>query len=253
MTSAALRLAHAPIIEAVIDINCDLPPDTDFGELQERAADALRASYPKLRRQITQRHELGLGAAESPEVAMGRKITRLLLLTEDERQLVQFRSEGYSFNRLAPYGSLDEYLRDIEWTWEVFRELARPVQIRAIGLRFINRILLPTNDGLVELNDYLRVSPQLPDEETLQFTGFLNQHAAVEITTGNHVNITLVMEALKGDKLPIIFDIATSDLRPKEPEAWQDVREAIESLRRLKNRIFERTLTESCLNLFQQP
>ncbi len=27
-------------------------------------------------------------------------------LTEDEKQLIQFRPNGFSFNRLAPYGSL---------------------------------------------------------------------------------------------------------------------------------------------------
>ena len=247
-----LHLAHAPIVEAVIDINCDLPPGTDFSELQERAKQDLSGSYPKARRLITQRRELGIAVVERVQ-PVSQRVTGLQFLTEDEKQIVQFRGEGYSFNRLAPYGRLDDYFADIEWSWNIFRTLTTPVQIRAIGLRFINRILLPMVDGRVELKQYLRVSPQLPDEETLMFVGFLNQHAAVEVATGNHVNITLVMESLEEDKLPIILDIETSDVRMRPAEQWDGIREAILSLRRLKNRVFERTLTETCLNLFRQP
>jgi len=241
--SEGLHLTHAPIVEAVLDINCDLPPGMDFSALQEPAKQALSSAYPKVL-QITQRRL---------RPTIGERVTGLQFLSDTEKQVIQFRGEGYSFNRLAPYGRLDDYLAEIEWSWNIFRELARPVQIRAIGLRFINRILLPIVDGRVKLNEYLRVSPQLPDEETLVFTGFLNQHSAVEIATENRVNITMAMQPQENDKMPIILDIETLDPRIRVPEQWQDVREAILSLRRLKNRVFERTLTETCLNLFRQP
>lgn len=248
MTAEGLRLANPPIVEAIVDIDCDLPPGVDFRVLQERAARPLGGSYPNVRPQ----HDVEVRSIDPDTFSADRSVIGIMLLAADERQVVQFRREGYSFHRLAPYGTLDDYLPDIERTWRVFRELAQPVQIRTIGLRFINRILLPlVNDG-VRLDDYLRLSPRLPDEGTLRFTGFLNQHSAVEITTGHDVNITLAAETAEGDRLPIIFDIATSDVRPREPEAWEDIREALESLRRLKNRVFERTLTERCLNLFQQ-
>ncbi|PYQ32076.1 MAG: hypothetical protein DMF56_02985 [Acidobacteria bacterium] len=248
----ALHLAHAPIIEAVLDINCDLPPTIDFAALQERAKQALSASYPIARRQITQRHELRTAAAVgTADVAVREQVTGLQFLHTDEKQIVQFRSAGYTFNRLAPYSSLDDYLADIEWSWNIFRELTRPVQIRAIGLRFINRILLPMTGGGVDLSEYLRLSPQLADGKTLEFVGFMHQHVAVEVATENQVNVNLVTQLPENDQLPIILDIETSDQRNRLPEDWQGVREAIVSLRSLKNRVFERTLTEECLNLFR--
>src|SRR6266550_4303259 len=105
-----LHLAHAPIVEAVIDINCDLPPETDFSELKDQAKQALSSSYPKARRRITQQHEFGITTAESLPATVARGVTWLQFLSEDEKQVVQFRGEGYSFNRLAPYGRLDDYL-----------------------------------------------------------------------------------------------------------------------------------------------
>ena len=125
---------------------------------------------------------------------MRHLVSGLQFLSADERQIVQIRPEGYSFNRLAPYGSLDEYLPDIEWSWGRFRELTRPVQIRGIGLRYINRMLLPMDGGQIDLPAYLNVTPLVPDRETLEFVGFLNQSSAVEMETGNHVDITLATQ-----------------------------------------------------------
>jgi hypothetical protein len=107
-------------------------------------------------------------------------------------------------------------------------------------------------DGQVEFNDYLRVSPHLPDEEALQFVGFFNQHSAVEVKTGNRVDITLAMEAREGDRLPLIFDIDAYDERVRPADDWAGIREAILTLRRLKNDVFEKTLSERCLNLYRQ-
>jgi uncharacterized protein (TIGR04255 family) len=133
----------------------------------------------------------------------------------------------------------------------LFIELASPVQIRVIRLRYINRILLPMVEGGVLLDDYLRVAPHLPDEKSLTFVGFLNQHAAVEIETGHHVNIVLTAQSPEGDKLPVIFDNCVAAAQDREPQDWPWILGKIQALRALKNRIFRNTLTEKCLNLFQ--
>lgn len=252
MTAERLRLANAPIIEAVLDINCDLDPSTDLEALQEVAKERFQPSYPKARRQMTQRHEFRAEGEKPPQVSVRKGVSALQFLVEDERQIIQIRPEGYSFNRLAPYSSLDEYLPEVERTWGIFRQLVNPLQIRRVALRFINRIPLPADQGRVELADYLKISPELPDDE-LEFIGFLDQHSAVDPKTGNQVNITLVMQPLEGDRLPLIFDIDASRVVSGSPEDWTLIRTTLDSLRVLKNRVFERTLTEKCLNLFRQP
>ncbi|HXI13802.1 MAG TPA: TIGR04255 family protein [Thermoanaerobaculia bacterium] len=251
MTPVGLRLVNAPIVEAVIDINCDIPPATDLLKLHETAKEALRASYPKSRRQMVQEHEFRKEGEKPPEVSVRQGIAALQFLTEDERQIVQIRPDGFSFNRLAPYKSLDEYLPEIERTWGIFRDLTFPVEVRRIGLRFINRILLPATDETVELDVYLRASPQLPDVDRLVLVGFLNQHSAIEEETGNRVNITLIMQSLEQDKFPLILDIDAYSSGTRPPDHWLGIQDAILSLRTLKNRVFERTLTEECLNLFR--
>lgn len=185
MSEQDLKLRNAPIIEAVIDIDCDMPPGLDIKELEEPARNRFRGTYPKFRHKIMHEHKIETKDDAPPEMSFSQKIQAIQFLAEDEKQLVQIRREGFSFNRLAPYSSLDDYLPEIERTWRLFLELASPVQVRVIRLRYINRLLLPLISGQIELDDYLKIAPHLPDEDSLTFVGFLNQHTAMEEETGN--------------------------------------------------------------------
>lgn len=125
-------IPSAPIIEAVVDIDCDLPPKLNLHGLREAAEDALRIHYPKFRQQLVQQHE----------------------------------------------------------------------------------------------------------------------QMALDGETGNRVNIVKTTELPQGDKLPLILDIDVFYPCETPPSDWQLIRERLDSLRSLKNRIFRNTLTQQCLNLF---
>ena len=251
MSDRLINLKSPPIIEAVLDIECDMLPAFASGELVTSAHDAFRNHYPKFRTQFIQTFQVGAAADRVPNVTPGQGIQALQFLQEDEKQLVQVRAQGFSFNRLAPYKSLNDYLPEIERTWRLFIGLAAPVQIRLIRLRYINRILLPMTAGRVDLDDYLKLGPRLPNEDILTFEGFLTKHSAVESDTGNRVNIILAAQPPENDKLPLIFDIEAYRLGNTEPHDWATNLSIVQSLRRLKNLVFENSLTDQCLNLFQ--
>ncbi len=238
-------------MEAVLDIDCDMPPAFDLVALEPSAHDALGHRYPKLRKQFIQEHLVVAPIDGAPRMTSKQGIQALQFLQDDEKQLVQVRAQGFSFNRLAPYVSLDDYLPEMERTWRLFADFAAPVQIRLIRLRYINRILLPLTEGRVDLDDYLNLGPRLPDEDKLTFVGFLNQHSAVDAGTGNRVNIVLATQPAEGDSLPVIFDIETLKSVDDEPSDWPLLSSKIQSLRELKNLVFEKTLTDKCLKLFQ--
>lgn len=252
MKQAELKLPVPPIVEAVLDIECDLPPGQQLATLEEPARKALSDRYPKFRPQVFQEHLIEAKPEAPPKVSIRQGLQALQFLQDDEKQLVQVRVQGYSFNRLAPYTSLDDYLPEIELTWRTYVDLAKPVQIRLIRLRYINRILLPTVAGRVQLDDYFNIAPRLPEEEKLTLIGFLNQHTAEEIETGNQVNIILTAQSPEGEKLPVIFDNAVTAPRSGEPDDWTWISAEIKVLRGLKNRIFKSALTKTCLDLFQQ-
>jgi uncharacterized protein (TIGR04255 family) len=251
MTLQTLNLKSPPIVEAVLDIECDLPPDLVFSTLEQPARDRFSDRYPVARIQFIQEHQIGLKPNEQPPLSIRQSVQAFQFLQSDEKQLVQLRTQGFSFNRLAPYSSLDDYLPEIERTWQIYVELANPIQIRLVRMRYINRIELPIGTGLFQLDDYFKVCPRLPEEEKLSFVGFFNQHAAVEIETGNLVNIVLTAQPSSERQLPVIFDTTVASSIGGEINDWLLIREKILDLRNLKNRIFKNTLTDKCLSLFR--
>lgn len=246
-----LRLKSAPIVEAVLDIDCDMGPKFDLAALEGAARVAFKDAYPKIRTKFLEEHQIKHVGDGSAEHTAKRGIQAFMFHSDDAKQIVQVREQGYSFNRLAPYSTLDDYLAEIQRTWRLFAEITSPVQIRAVRLRYINRLLLPIVEDRLEFTDYLKVSPQLPDESNLTFVGFLNQHSAVETGTGNHATIMLTTQPPEENDLPLILDIGVSHTEAGEIEDWPRILKNIESLRSLKNRIFQNTLTQSCLKLFQ--
>ena len=251
MKNSRLNLKAPPIVEAVLDIDCDMPPSLGMTGLESSARDAYRDRYPKFRTQFMQALRVEAAAHNAPSVTSQQGIQAFQFLQEDEKQLVQVRVPGFSFNRLAPYSRLDDYLPEMERTWRLFVEFAAPIQVRLVRLRYINRILLPMTAGRVELDDYLKLGLRLPDEDKLTFAGFLNQHSAVEAGTGNQVNFVLATQPPEGDNLPVIFDIETLKSVDGEPSDWSLLCSKIQSLRKLKNLVFEKTLANKCLKLFQ--
>ncbi len=251
MSESGFKLARAPIVEAVLDIDCDLPIGQELVALEAAARDAFRNHYPKFEPQLIQQHKIETKPDTAPSLSVRSEIGSLRFFQSDEKQAIQIRVQGYSFNRLSSYGSLDDYLPEIERTWQLYVGLVSPVQVRTIRLRYINRILLPLEGGRVTLDKYLKVGPHLPDEAQLTMVGFLNQHAAVEIGTGHQVNIVLMGEPTFEDQLPIILDIGVVAGEPLNPADWEPILAKVQALRSLKNRIFRNTLTQACLNLFQ--
>jgi len=238
-----------------LDIECDLPLNQHLPLLESTAKERFKDRYPKFRTQFAQEHQIATSPDGPPQISvLPAGIQAFHFVQDDEKQLVQVRLQGFSFNRLAPYTSLDDYLPEIKRTWNLYTEIANPVQIRMIRLRYINRIILPFTEGKLEVDDYFKVGPQLPDEEdNLRFVGFFNQHAAVDMQTGHQVNIVLTSQEPEKGYLPIIFDNGVAAAGPGEAENWVWISGRIQSLRDLKNRIFKNTLTKQCLELFQQP
>jgi uncharacterized protein (TIGR04255 family) len=245
------QLRNPPIVEAVFDVDCDLPPGFDLAALETPSHARFGDRYPKFRAQFLQEHKIETTDDTPPKMSTRLAVQAFQFLHDDEKQIVQVRAQGFSFNRLAPYTSLDDYLPEIERTWRLYVDLVSPVQIRAIRLRYINRILLPMTANTVDLDEFLKIGPRLPDEERLRLSGFLSQQAAIEKDTGHQVNLVLTAQPPVNETLPIILDITVASAVIVEPADWSSILRLVGSLRSLKNRIFVNTLTPKCIELFQ--
>lgn len=255
---ASETLARSPIIEAVVDIDCDLPANLDLADLETQAREQFADGYPGFRRIFRPASHLFVSGGSSPPLDVRAATDAYQLLAEDEPQLVQVRRGGFSFNRFTPYTDLHHYLPEIRRTWKIFVDLMAPVAVRRIGLRYINRILLPPVEEIVELNDYLYLGSRLPEDVSLKFTAILNEYSAVEGLTDNEVKVRIVIDeyekhpwSRETQPLPVILDIACSHWGAAESPAWENIESTIRSLRHLANAVFRSNLTERCLNLFR--
>jgi uncharacterized protein (TIGR04255 family) len=251
MTESKFKLLRPPIVEAVIDLECDMPPSFKLTSVEQKAHKVFDDTYPKSRVHFIEEHRIQSTQDKASTHSLKREAQGLQFLTEEENQIVQVRTNGFSFNRLAPYSTLDEYLEEIKRTWQLFISIAAPVRVRFVRLRYINRIIIPLDSGSLELEDYFQVSPRLPDTNKLVFTSFVNQHTAVEVDTKYQVNIVLASQLMEDKIFPVILDICVAANEGAEVSDWAWIESKIQALRSLKNRIFENTLTAKCLSLFQ--
>jgi uncharacterized protein (TIGR04255 family) len=235
----------------VLDIDCDVRPTVDLASLEEAARQAFADRYPRFRAQSFQEHRIDQHGEGAPVVSTRRGLQALQFLTEDEKQVVQVRPQGFSFNRLAPYTALDDYLPEIERGWGLYRGLVTPLAVRLVRLRYINRIPLPLKDGNIAFSDYIPSAPQLLEPAGLSSRGFLNQVVGVDDSTGNEVTVVLATQPHEGSVLPVILDISAARGGALDADDWGPILGRIQSLRRLKNHVFQSTLSPQCLSLFR--
>jgi len=255
----AFHLDNPPIVEAIVGIECELPPRLTLAALEERAVESLKGTYPKLQKKMMHQFQIRKDGGGAPEHTFKNEaLEALLLRSEDEKQLTQFRRTGYSFNRLAPYPDegMDAFFHEIQRTWENYCQIAEPIRIRKIGLRMINRLGLPLGaGGSLELDEYLEAGPQMPklDDRKLSFSGFLNQYQVADQDSTQRANVILANQGVKDGKLTVLLDIEAFDPQPTDSLDWPYVSSVLTSLRGLKNDLFRKTITPSCLKLFSNP
>lgn len=238
-----------PIVEAVLDLDCDLAPAFDLGALQKPFFAAFSDRYPSAQRKMYVDYVSSPEPAASPTAELGRGVHALRVMAADGRQFVQLRSKGFSFNRLAPYTSLSDYLPEIRRTWDLYVGLASPLLVRRVRLRYINRIDLPGGAAEGGLAEYFSIGPSLPSSMGLTSEGFLVQQLGLETSSGHRARIILGTDGpvVPGSGLlTAILDIEVAADEEREPADWEGLQSRIEELRALKNRVFQNTLTERC-------
>src|SRR5439155_25920460 len=81
--------------------------------------------------------------------------------------------DGFVFRRLRPYEQWQQFVNEALRLWKVFQDIGKPAEIQRLGVRFINRISLPSKQ--VRIEDYLDPAPLGARDLELPFQGFFHQ------------------------------------------------------------------------------
>jgi uncharacterized protein (TIGR04255 family) len=244
------HLSKAPIVEAVIDFRVKLPSDFKLDAFQPLRSQ-LAKDYPGFEeQQIVQqiiKQEPGSAAEVSTRFS---GIHGYRLLSNDGKNVVQLRRDGFTFSRLHPYTRWDEVFAEAWRLWCMYVEAAKPLEVSRIAVRYINRMLFPLPFSNPE--EYLKAPPMTAEGWPTKMSAFLSRVVMHEAESEVSVNVIQALEpqAPGQSSVSLIFDIDAYDdvlLPPNDVT----IRERFIKLREMKNRVFFNGLTTKAIGLFR--
>jgi uncharacterized protein (TIGR04255 family) len=249
MSEAFPHLSKAPIIEAVIDFRAALAPTFNVEKLQE-AHPTIRQDYPQMKTQRSWMGQMMQAAGKPPKQAIrDLGITGYEFSSADGKYVAQFRRDGFSFSRLAPYTSWEDVFSRAATLWKAFCEFAQPIEVTRIAVRTINRILLPL--PVTDLSKYLTAPPSVAPGTPNELLDFLTQVFVIDRATNIVSNIIQTVEqGPRETYVPIILDTDVYLERPFQP-ADAALLKQFDALRHMKNLIFFRSLVPEIIETFK--
>ena len=240
---------NAPIVEALLDIAVVLPETVDQEKLasfQER----LGKRYPNKQVRHSWSAEVQLRPGALPETRGTATGVGYLFTSQDGKQVVQVRKDGFSFSRLKPYEKWDLFSQEARGLWSQYVSTLKPTKVIRAALRFINRIELPL--PFADFKEYLLTTPEIAPGLPQSLSSFFFRVVIPDERAKALAIITETIEeaeVTKG-KLPVIFDIdvfRTGSFPTDAEKLWPMFAE----LRELKDRIFFESLTDKAKDLFR--
>lgn len=245
---APRHLSNAPITEALIDIQVKLPPGVDHTNFAS-VRDEISKEYPKSTERLAQEFEIAFKSGKVAVPSSKRRTLGYILRSADEKQVVQFRVDGFTFSRLRPYETWEQLRDEARRLWQLYVKVASSGSITRVALRYINHVNVPL--PIEDFGDYMTAPPPLPEALPQGLTSFLTRVVIHEPSLDAVAVITQGLETIvKPDSVPIILDIdafKVAEFDLQSTEAW----DILEQLRVFKNKIFFESITEKTVGLFQ--
>jgi len=238
----------APITEAVIDLRAELSPELSVAALQNVMES--EADYPTRTALLQEEFQFAPGIGSST----ARHEAGFRFVSANEKYIYQARIDGFTLSRLKPYEDWDTFRAEAQRLWFRYREVAKPIRVTRLALRYINRIEIPL--PLNDFAEYFRTFPEVSTDLPQGLAGYFMQlrmplDAAKAAATINQA----VLDESSGlqprhDLVTILLDIdvfRTAELPVDDEEIWK----VMEQLREEKNQVFEASITPRARELFK--
>ena len=150
----------APITEALIDIRAQLPESVSLIDL-EKLHSHIKGEYPDKKPRNLWEGKVELKQEGAPHTETRVQKLGYLFTRADRTQVVQFRLDGFTFNRLRPYTRWEDVCPQARKLWDLYKAGVKPVEVTRIAVRYINSIEIPSKD--FDFDDYFTATPKVPD------------------------------------------------------------------------------------------
>ncbi len=240
---------HAPIKEALLDIRVELPKQTSLNDLQS-IYDSIKERFSEKQQKISYEDGFKMSANGTMEtLPTSGKHDGYLFRCANENKIVQSRLDGFTFNKLKPYEDWKNFRDEAHSLWDKYFEIAKPVKIIRLGLRYINEIEISL--PMKNFKEYILTIPAIAPNLPQALSGFFMQLTVPNHDIGAEAIITeTIKKPTANNKLPFIFDIdvfQNTAYNENKSEIWDE----FEKLRAFKNDIFFNSITEKTKELFK--
>lgn len=242
---------NAPITEAIFDIRAELPTEItleNLAAIQEK----IKADFPKRKNRYSFEGQFHFEEQEEPQILKSsRKIDGYFFLTNDEKMIVQARLDGFTFNKLRPYSSWQDFGARAKIIWSHYVSLIQPKCVTRIALRYVNRIELPF--PFKDFKEYLLTVPEVAPGLPQMLEGYFLRLVIPdpEIGATAIVNQTIDSQNTSTVAVPIIFDIDVVKNVRLLPNNFDQIDGVLEQLKEFEDRVFFKSLTEKAKELFR--
>lgn len=183
----------------------------------------------------------------NPESHVEEQVAGIRGITDDGLWIVQYRQDGMTFSRLAPYchwNALSEKARRLART---FLHVTEAPHVERLALRYINHFRLPNRDP----TQFFVSLPSLPESLPLGVESFVSRITAREHEEDLSVHVTHAhLDDLAPHGAGFILDIdafAATRVSPDVDQFWG----TFDRLRDLKNNVFFSLITERNAELYE--
>ncbi|MCC6423000.1 MAG: TIGR04255 family protein [Phycisphaerales bacterium] len=244
--------SSAPITEAVLDIRFGEGLAPSFEGLA-RFVEVVKADYPQAKKVGEVRAELraDLGTAEAPRFTQTAATEPLgyQCISEDRKQIVQPRINGFVFSRLRPYDRWSTFKAEARRLFDLYISEFGKRSIQRVAIRTINRLDIPGQK--VDLKEWIRTGPEVSPVLSQELAGFFMQlHLPChDVKAHCIINETLVSPEVPNATAVILdIDLFRVDDIPQEPGPFWAL---MDQLRDKKNDIFLGCITEKMKETFK--
>ena len=245
MARPRAHLAHAPIVEAVIDFRVLSRDDITVNEFAQLKG-LIGPHYDEgaLMQSIQGRFGIDQGKPIRPtqvQSAVG-------WIYKTGGAVAQYRIDGFTFSKLAPYTTWGEVFGEAQRLWGIYLQVARPRETKRLAVRYINRLRVP---GRADLREYIEAPPVLPPPIPSEIREFLTRVVVVDsVRNASAILIQALEPSLDPATTQILIDI-DAFREVALPGEDSSLPEIFEKLRALKNDIFFASLTEKTVEMYE--
>lgn len=239
-TSESLRQHYSkpPIQEVILEVKADLPDQSKDVALLRR-----------LEKQIDGRFVASRTIDEKPNDAAeaNARIIGQEFRSANPVEIVRAKSDGFSFHKLPPYTSWEEWKPRAAQAFDSYRKLVHPKRLTWASVRYVNRILVPTP---AEMADFFLTYPEIGRGIPQSVAGFYMQ-ATIPHASGTFIILRQAMiEPDATNAAAIILDIQTLN-RLTGGETPTEIDAIVNKLHEIEIDTFEHCITNRTRELFQ--